>query len=256
MFGKVIVTIIMLCIITGMFAMTSVFNIDEIQVTGIKYYQESEIIDLSGINKGINGFRTLLNNPGGFLTFRYINSEEKIMEQCSYIKTVTVKYCIPEKVLIDVIERTPMGIIPYMDTGLLMDNEGFIIDVITVNDANMVNMPVIKGVEFEYFEVGQALMTKNSEGMNNAVLILEMISELDNESDIKIRNLINYIDVSDDDNIYLLIDSRIIVNIGDASDLRYRVSSMKHIFLNNIKKGDEGFLDYTVGENPIFTPKR
>jgi len=230
------------------------FNVMEIEISGNRHYEASAITDLLDISIGSNGFKNMGKDLTGIFTLRYKGIEQKIEKNCPYIKEARVKYYPPSKVLVDIKERNPMGIIPYLGTSLLMDKEGYIVD--TVKSEEKYDLPVIKGIEFEYYELGKKPEVQNPESIKKVIKVINTVNSSDAVTEFKLYELIESIDVSNQKGICLFMDSRLVVNLGELEDLGYRINVLKYIYLRNINKDDKGLIDFTVGDNPVFIPEK
>lgn len=233
-------------------ALSPLFNIDHIEVYGNRHYESRDIVDATGITVGSNGFKTIGSSLTNIFTLRYGNAEQSVLKYYPYVKDVKVRYIIPGKVRIEITERDPIAVVPYLGTSLIIDNEGYVLG--TVKSTEKHNLPVVKGLRFEDFELGQALKVDNRESLDQVINVMKAVNSSDKEDRFKIKNLIKFIDASDKNRVCLFIDSRIVVNLGDLKDLDYRIRVLKQLFLKNFKKEDKGFLDFTTGENPVFMP--
>lgn len=245
-----ILSFLLLLLIAILLSLTPLFNIKYFEVNGSRHYNKDTLIEIAGIVAGSNGFRNIGGNIEGILSLRYIQAEKNILENCPYVKTAVVKYLPPSSVRIDITEREAAFNIPYFGTSLLIDSQGYVIDTIPGGKAE--ELPDIEGLEFENYELGHELRTKKPEALEAAINVMEIIKESDKGSELKIMRLVKSINVSDLDNVYVFIDSRIVVNLGNLEDLRYRVEVMKHIFFKNLKSDEKGLLDFTESENPIL----
>jgi cell division protein FtsQ len=250
---KLAVAMPLLFTILVLIALSPVFNITDIEVQGSKYYKSDEIIDLSDILIGSNGFKGLGNNLANILELRNGDAEERILKSCPYIKDVTVKFVPPGKIRINIIERSPMAVVPYIGTSLIIDSEGYVLDTVRENEAQ--NFLLIKGLEFDYFELGEKLELSNSENFDKVVQVINEIKESDEAGDYNLLGLIDSIDISDSKKIRLFIESRLVINLGDTRELNYKIAVLRQVLMKNIKKKDRGLLDFTAGENPVFIPE-
>ncbi|NSW90510.1 MAG: FtsQ-type POTRA domain-containing protein [Firmicutes bacterium] len=250
---KYIMIFVLLVTAMVLLGMSSIFNISRIHVSGVKYCTDEDVITASGIIKGTNGFKSIGGNLRNFLFLRYGQAEANILNKCPYIKNVTVKYILPDKVLIHVEEREPFVLIPYIGAFLLIDREGYVLK--TVDYKEKFSLPLAKGVKFTNYEIGQALKIENKENFDKLIILIDTLTEEEKNDNFKLMDYIDTIDVSDINNIYLFVDSRLVVNYGDLYDLNYRIRAFKQIFYKNINKKEKGMLDFTVGDYPVFIPE-
>jgi len=235
-----------------MFIMSPIFNISEVIVNNSNHYSSDEIIKASGISTGINGFKNIGGNYKHYILFRYGQAEENIISSLPYIKDVVVKYIIPNKVVINIEEREPIIIIPYLGTYLLTDRYGYVVE--TVSNPEEYIMPEIKGLKFSGYEIGQPLDIVNDKNFEDLILLIDTLTKVDKSDNFKITELINSIDISDKNNIHITIDLRLVVNVGSIEQIDYKVKSLKQIFFKGIGKDEKGFLDFATGPYPVFIP--
>ncbi|HHW49676.1 MAG TPA: FtsQ-type POTRA domain-containing protein [Clostridiaceae bacterium] len=250
---KLILILLLLGAVLVPLALSPLCNISSIEVLGNKHYKSSEITKVTDVKVGENGFRVIGRNISGLLTFRYYKAETDILKNCTYVKSAKVKYKMPDKILITIEERNPMCIIPHLGSYLIMDEEGYIIDI--VEDEREVGLPVIKGLKIESYKMGQALELENPDSIEKIYDLITAIKKSDENSLYKLEDTVDYIDISDPKKVCLFVDSRIIANLGDLRDLNYRIGVLKYILQNSIKEEDRGILDFTSGDKPIFRPE-
>ncbi|NMB98294.1 MAG: FtsQ-type POTRA domain-containing protein, partial [Clostridiaceae bacterium] len=210
------------------------------------------IIKVSGISTGVNGFKNIGGNYKHYILMRYGQAEENIKSGLSYIKDVEVKYSIPNKVIIEIEEREPVILIPYLGTYLLVDRYGYVVEVVKSLEKNI--LPEIKGMKFAGYEIGQPLVIENNTTFEDLIFLIDTLTKEDKNDNLKIVELINSIDISDKNNIHLTIDNRIMVNIGSIEKIDYKIRSLKQIYYKNIGDDEKGFLNFTTGDYPVFIP--
>jgi len=248
----VIILAILLTSIVFM-ALSPFFNINAIEVNGTKRYSSDALADLSGIISGKNGFKQIGSSPASILMFRFGNAEKILRKECPYIKEVKVRYIIPSKAVIDIVERTVFAVVPCLGTSLLVDNDGYVLESVSGDEKQ--NVLVIKGLKISGYKIGGKLADENSESFRCAKKVIDAVHEMDKKERKKLFEKIDSVDVSNLQKVYVVIESRVVVNLGNLQDLNYRISTMKTIFEKNIKKNEKGMLDFTSGENPVFTPE-
>lgn len=250
---KIIIFIVMLSSILVLFCMSPLFDISQIQVEGAEHCKEENIINASGISIGQNGFRYIGGNFRNFIFLRYGQAELNILNSFPYIKDAVVRYILPNKVLISIEEREPYALVPYIGAFLLIDREGYVLEV--TGEKEKFDMPYVKGLRFNNYEIGKALQITNKANFNKLIILIDALTEEEKNDNFKLMNYIDTIDVGDVNNIYLYIDSRLIVNYGDLQDINYRIKILKNIFHKSLTKEDRGLIDFTVGDNPVFIPE-
>mgnify|MGYP000949124890 CR=1 FL=1 len=247
-----ILTSFLFIIVLVLFVMSPIFNVSNVSVYGNNHYTAQEIVKASEVVTGVNGFTDIGGTYKHYISLRYGQAEKKIIGKCPYIEEVSVKYSVPSKVIIQVKERNPIVLIPYLGSYLLVDRNGYVVDII--NSDNKFNLPNIKGIKFKEYEIGHCLKIENKESFEELIILIDTLTEEDKSDTFKIAEIIDTIDISDSNNIYFFIDSRLVVNIGGLDELNYKIKSLKQIYFKNISKEEKGFLDFTAGEHPVFIP--
>jgi cell division protein FtsQ len=240
-------------------ALSPLFEISSISVSGNIHYEESEIIGVTNLALGNNWFKTNGLDLKSILLFRSVEAEKRIRENCHYVKKVTVRLIIPDKVRINLTEREPYVISPYDDEFMILDKEGYMLDL--RKDISNYNLPMINGLNFDNCQLGQAINAEDRKKFDIYKNVVAEINNLDNDkvydSSKALYQYVNYIDVTDWDNIGLMLDSRVRVNLGNYKKIgNYRLSFLREIFFNKLEKTDKGYLDFTTGDTPNFIPDK
>lgn len=233
-------------------ALSPLFNIDRMAVKGNTHYDSRNLIAASGIRNGMNGFRQIFNKPGKFYFLRIGSAERAIMDSCPYIKNVKVRFVIPSSILIEVSERKAAAILSMTGTSLLIDREGYLLELDPNPDKT--DLPVIKGIQPDAYKPGLKLNIQENV-LESAYMLFDAIEEIDNKNEDKLLPVVDFVDVGDIYNVSFMLQSRVLVNLGKLEDLNYKISAAQTIFYNNIKKDERGRLDFSTDENPVFTPE-
>lgn len=236
----------------GFTALSPLFNINSVEVKGAVYYNKEELVDLSGIIKGENGFKSIGSSPLNIIRFRFGKAEKIIKEECPYVKDVKVRFAVPSNAVIEITERKAFFRVSITGTGLLIDKEGYVLERLEKSDLS--TYPLLNGLDSKEYKLGQKLMMNNAKALYTAVEIMEAIKEHDKSDETELLNLVDSIDASDPASIEFVLDSRIIVKIGGMDNLNYRLSATKTLYNKNIRKSEKGILDFTSGKEPVFSP--
>ncbi len=249
---KYLLVFVLLIAIIILLGISPLFNISRINVFGVKYYNDEDIIKASEIVEGVNGFKNIGGDLKNFFFLRYGQAEADILNKYPYIKDAVVKYNLPNKVTIHIKEREPYVLIPYIGAYLVVDRDGYVLE--TINDKEKYSIPFIKGLKFTNYEIGQVLEIENIKHFEKLLILIDALTEEEKNDNFKLMNCIDTIDIGDINNIYMFIDSRLVVNIGDLHKLNYRIRALKQIFFKNIGRDEKGMLDFTAGDYPVFIP--
>ena len=139
---------------------------------------------------------------------------EKSISKLPYIREVSAKIELPNKLKIEYEERQPFALIKYLESFLVMDKYGYILEISRENKFS--DLPIIYNVEFENYEIGKKLSDNAKTKYDNIVYILEnakqnnfeySISEINYES---ISNVKMWVAEEDIEIIYGEIDRNVI----------------------------------------------
>lgn len=249
---KFILTLALIMIIVAYIALSPLFDIKSIVVSGAVHYTGEDITAVSGIFGGENGFKLIGSSLADIFTLRIGGAEKQLKERCPYIKTARVSFVPPSKVDIDIQERTAYAVIMSNGTSIVLDREGYILEMQTAAGNHL---PVLKGLQFKGSEPGSKLTFQNPEAFDDVLKVLDVIQESDAKDDFKLYNCVDAVDVGDLSNFKVSLDSRVVVNLGDLQDLNYKINETKTIYAENLKKDAKGILDFTMGEYPVFRPE-
>ncbi|HOE57398.1 MAG TPA: FtsQ-type POTRA domain-containing protein [Bacillota bacterium] len=232
---KYVVFLFIICIFMVFFLSSSFFQIKFLTVNGNNNVTREEIIKLSSIYYGENIFRINKRNS------------MKSIFQNPYVKMIKIKRIMPNKVIIEIIEREIMAYVPYVGSYLNIDDEGMILEI---NPAmKHPDLPVVKGLKFDTFKVGEILSIDHKEQFSTTTL---MIKEIKGAG---MLGLISEIDISELSNIRLGIREGIKANIGDIDNINYKIGFIKSIVEDLKKQNLKGTIEMSHSGNPVFKPE-
>lgn len=217
------------------------FQIEEIQITGNEQLNNEQIFDLGGIggndenakNVGGVGSNIFLFNSGRAKSNLYTSN---------YIKRVKITKRLPSTIVINIEERKVRGYVPFMNRYLYIDMDGRVIDI---QPEKAKQHPVIIGLKFDSFSMGDILTVNNGYSLDYVVQISKLIDAYD-LNDVMLR-----LDVSDKDNIHLYVN-KIDVLFGTIDDAYKKVATLNEV-LKQIDTNEAGTLDISdTDNNPSF----
>ncbi|MCD8215481.1 MAG: FtsQ-type POTRA domain-containing protein [Clostridiales bacterium] len=228
----IIIILISAFIILAAAALVSpVFEIQEIQVVGNSKLSNDDVFELGEID-GI-GQNIFIFNSGAV---------KNKLTASNYIKSVKITKKLPSTVVINIEERRVRGYVPYMGSYLYIDIDGRVIDVKADMEAQH---PVVLGLKFDGFSLGEILTVTNGYSLSYVVQISKLIDAYD-LSDITVK-----LDVSDPDDIHLYVKN-IDVIFGNIDDAYTKVATLNEI-LKQLDPEEAGTLDISdINNNPRF----
>lgn len=233
--------VILIAVIAGgtAFALISpIFNIKDIQVINNSQVNSDTIVSLSGIKTGQNIFRFLKSK-----------SIEKIKEN-PYIENIKIHRKLPSTIQIDVEERTPTYSIDYVGKYALINNQGYILEIVEDNRG----LPIILNsiTAQEEISAGQRLKDEDLEKLGDILKI--MSSAKDNNLVTQVTN----IDIKDKNNysIYLEQEKKTI-HLGDTSNLSNKMLYILAIIEQEKDKAGDIFVNGDLNNKfqPYFREK-
>lgn len=216
------------------FLMCPLFNIKEIEILGNSKISTNEIISLSEINLEENIFK-----------INYIKLEENI-KQNAYIDSVTAKMVLPNKIQLQIQERTAKYMLEFGSAFAYINNQGYILEI---SDKRL-ELPIISGykTEIENIKDGNRLCQEDLQKLETILKIVETANGYE------IGDTITKIDITDNNNYTLLLEEeKKTVYLGDATNINTRILYLKEIL--EVEKGKEMiiFLNIDVNTQKVYT---
>ena len=217
-----------------LFLLSSVFNITDIVVENNKKISEQEIVNLSGLVKNENMFKT---------------TNKKIKEgikQNPYIEDVVITRELSGKVKLKVIERTPTYMIKFANGYAYINNQGYILEI----SEEALQLPIITGFKTssEEIKAGNRLVVDDLKELENVIKIMETAKNT------SIADIITEIDISNSNNYKLVIASEgKTVQFGDLNNINVKILKIEYILEQ--EKGREGEIYFQDTEKAVFREK-
>lgn len=226
----VIIVILLVLTIGITMCFTFLFNVDKIVVSGeSETYTEMQIVEVSGIRAGDNLLR--LNTE---------KAESQILDNLLYVETAEVHRDFPSTIRINVTRCIPAYNVQYDDGVLLVSRQGKIL-----SDDNfysdIANLPIIYGFEPAAMESGNALESLNQ---NKYDAFMQIISRFDRDDNTQIES----IDLSSEYDIIVNYRNGIVFELGNWSDVEYKLDLAQTVMNDETVKGKKGSL-VMVGSN-------
>lgn len=243
---KVIKAILKILCLIGLIAGTiaflmisPIFNIAEIEITNNKKISKDTYISLSGIKYGENIYR--INKK---------DIEEKIKSENAYVQDVKIKRVLPNKLTIEVQERTATYMIELDGTYMYLDNQGYILE----KSKEKLEVPILLGIETdkENIKVKNRLCEEDLQKLNKVLEIYRAASTTE------INSLITKMDISDTSNYKLILESeKKTVHLGEATDLVNKFKWIKTIIESERDKKGDIYANRDLNSQPVyFSPSK
>lgn len=225
-------------IILGVFALLfvayEIFTLKVIKVEGSKNIPQDDIIAVSGLKTGSSIFFT---------------DTEKAMDALSYdirIKPLSVSVEYPNCVVITIKEREPAACIIRDETVLVIDEDGYLLDITEKPDEPA--LPVVTGISLEQYSTGAKLGASDAFQLNvlSKVLIETKNAGLE----------LSGVDISIPADVVIAIKDGFLIETGDDLDLEFKLEIAKASIekLKGMGKTD-GIVNVSSGTNAYYREK-
>ena len=215
------------------FMMSPLFNIKGIYVIGNEKVNSKLIANLSELQEGNNIYK-----------FNKIKTIDKIKTN-PYISDVKVSRVLPDKVKIEVSERTTTFLIELGNAYIYMDNQGYILEI----SEEKLELPLISSPTTEIEKI-KPCDRLNNEDLTKLGNVIEIVSIAKTHN---VYSKIDKIDIADVNNYTLYMKDSKIVYLGNASDLNIKIMRLKQVMEN--ESGIEGEIFFEVNNRVVFREK-
>lgn len=223
--NKSILIGVLICSIVGIILLAApIWYVNPIIIEGGSYYDNKEILSEAGLWSGMH-----------ILQLNKKRSTKQLLN-LPYLDKAQISVTYPNKVKITILERKPIGYVPFSGTYLCIDKTGRVID--QKESQEQYDLPVVEGLRFSKFVLGEQLDVDNEEGI---MATIEMTTLMEKYS---LLDKAVKIDVEDIDRIHLYINSLDVI-IGEMSDLDKKIQWLCEI----IDQNKMGILDLSKVSN-------
>lgn len=215
-------------------SLTVLFNIEKIEVQGNGNIEPSEIVELSGIQKGDNMFR---------LSSKKI--EKKVIGKNIRIESIKLRRKLPNTVILDVSLSETKAIIRFAGNKFHLSHSNRILSV----DKKSLAPGAIEfgGCEFYDFEGGDYVIPDNENKLDSVNAILEAIEENDFDG-------ITFVNLKDTSTVELCYQNRMTIKIGTLKDLSYKLKCAKTLIETKEQDSEFGIWDVSIDGKYYFRP--
>lgn len=219
-------------IVAGLFIIIilPIFNVNEVNVTGLNLLTKEEIMEEIGYNKIKNFFYLYLSN---------VNKKVSAMPQ---VNQVSSQFTFPNILNIRIEEINIAGYIPYLtDEYIYIDSYGKIVDI---SNKKLDGIPLIEGLNFKSFKLGNILDTSNKDSLNIIIEITNVLNKYE------LANRIDSIDVTSSDDLKLYIGN-IEVDLGEIEDVDQKIRIAIEA-INNLATNAKGVLNVSSSSAKVY----
>ncbi len=225
--------------IFAVLSLTVFFKIEEIGVEGSTRYAAEEVIQASGVKPGDNLFRISAKT----VTKRLLEAN------LSYVDMVKLKRVFPAKLVIEIIEATPLGAVDTAAGYVVIGQTGKVLELgaQTLPEGTT----IVTGMYLYDPQVGRKLgegydpkeeaeaAEQESEGFTMLSNLVEAVEHTDFQG-------ITMVDFTNRLNMIVVYEDRILVELGSHGDLEYKLSFVKRVIEEELDPSFQGILDASL----------
>ena len=210
---------------------SNLFFIERVSILNNGFLSDEEILSLSGIEVSDNIFKVKISDI-----------HDKLVEH-PRIKEVDVSRRLPNKIIIDVLERHEFIAINYIGIYFIVDSEGYIINSMKEN----LGLYEVSGLEVVGYKDGSKIETLDDKLLESIMKIAKYV-EMSNLDFIP-----NFIVENDEINMY--INQNFIVRFGDGSQIEDRFNKFNAIYADlRARTISSGIININHNGYPSYIP--
>lgn len=226
----VILIIIVLVMTATLLIKSSYFNIKEIEVKNNSIVTRDEIITLANItNQNI----FLLNKK----------KVETNIKNNPYVDEVKINRKLPNKIIVEVKEKDVRGIVRLKNAFIDIDSKGRMIH--TINKFPDGKLILIEGIDVKEYNFNEYVTT-------DAVKLSALVNVLVLFDYPEIKKDIDRVDIKDAYSVIIKTKKGIDIDVGDTSNLEYKISFAYTLLGNENVKGKQGIIKVSSDGTAVF----
>lgn len=206
---KLIKIIGFICVVCGIgFLILNLpfFTINEVVINGNNRVTNDEILE------------TIEYEPDAinYFFFNKKEAKEKLFLN-PYIEEISFSYAYPKQLIIELVEREQIAYVPYgTNNYLYISREGIVLET---SNQILEPLPIIKGVSFREFSLGEVLISNGEVVLKDVVEIINTMKKYEMDT----KNLV--IDISNNSEIKIK-DGKISINFGQATEIDKKIRTL------------------------------
>ena len=227
---KVVIGCVLGLVVVIGILLSPVFALKSVAAEGANHYTAEQLCAMIGLNEGDN------------ILFFGKGKAAQVLEQDPYIADAKLSMRVPDTIIIEVKERKVRGYVPYMGSYLYIDEAGRVLDV---QEACHEALPVVKGLAFGSFTLGEVIPVENPEALDVVLQISQMMEKYE------LLDIVVEIDVSNPKSIHAYVNQVQII-FGDMENGDTKIRYMAEV-MKTIPEEDRGTLDLSELDKPNGT---
>lgn len=234
MWGRMLVAVAVVLLLMLVF-----FRVDRFEVTGAVRYTTEEVADASGVTVG-----------DVLMGVSKTRAASRILTKLPYVEQVVVTKLLPGTIRFEVVEDTAAAVVTSeFGAGWLINDSGKLLE--RMDEVTETAYPVITGTALLLPTAGSEADYDDAEKGKMAMKVLSSLEVLG------LTGYVQEICVEDLENVTVTYQERLEVQLGDGSDLDYKLQYMTQAAAQ-LGTADRGVLDlsFAAGSQAVFHPVR
>lgn len=228
--------LILICAVAVVF-LSLFFRVSRIEVVNATEYTDEQIIEASGIEKGMNLF---------FID--RFSAASMIFAGLPYVETVTIERSMPNKIVIQVVGTAAIAYVDLDSQHWLIDRKGKTLEAVddtgTADYIHVIGLTPVSPVE------GEDMVTAEGDDAARLEYAKALLDALMGQDQLKNVAWINLTDVADPS---LYFENRFTVYLGTNEEVPYKIALLLNV-VSKLTEDDTGTLRYTGGTSWTFSP--
>ncbi len=220
----------------GILAVTVFFKVQTIEMVGDTRYSAEELEAVLGVQPGDNLF--LWGQSSGI---------QAVEAQFPYVDTMKVHRKLPDRLILEVAECTPIGVLQTGNKNWLIDVNGKLLEEVDAQTAQ--SYRTITGVTLSTSKTaGQVLETSESDSVTALLTLLQVLRQSDR------MERVNFINLSRLYEIHMGYDGKFDVWLGTLDALAHKLKFLDTIIDEKLSPSDIGVIDISDDTSARFRP--
>lgn len=229
-FLRFIFLIFLVFVIITLALNTELFVINKINIVGNNKLSRDSLINASTISTGENILK--ISKRLG----------EKNLAKLPYVKEAKIKRKLPKTIIIEIVERKGIAQIKSISSYLLIDIEGYILDIKDTKDEKL---PLFLGLNIDNKRPGDNIFSD--------IKVKENIEFIKEGHAIGLLSKIKEVNLENSDNINIIIMDGIPVDFGTLNNVKYKLNLLDEVSKDIEKKQIScKMIIMNKGDNPII----
>ncbi len=224
----------LLSILCGVLAVTTFFEVDQVEIQGLSRYPKEEVEAVLDIQKGDNLF--FLDRKG---------REKRLRAQYPFFESVWIERDMPNRMVLHIKEALPIAAVNGIQGGwFVLDKNCRVLEQTDQYGAK--DIAQVMGIRTSGADAGKTLTADNMQAVEDLKLLANALDNAGMAGKATLYNL------QDTENIWFLYEERFAVCVGDTSELPRKLAILDALVRGDqFTPSDSGSINLALGDRAI-----